>query len=204
VKPPEGTWAKLVVKKVTYNGVLALYARLTLSKGYVDNTYGAYSIGYMSPTSIGKKHSFGDLLESDKNEFFISDAKGNLMMDFDLDYFSVSSKHPSGYGCLGVSGGEGSMIKGNASDILAAQTSLGVNFNDYGYKLTTDSPKTDLNYTPDPKYPKWIFEVWYEFWIKWSAFGTTGPGKVYITGLHASPNKLNIKPLPLVPGECPP
>ena len=174
---------------------------------YVDNTYGAWAIGWPGPngdfTTIGKHHNFGDLVESDKNEFFISDKKGNLVMDFDLDYISVSSTHPSGYGCLGVTGGEGKMYKGNASDILAAQTSLSVNFNDYGYKLTQDSPKTDLKYTPDPAYPKWIFEVWYEFWVKWSAFGEPGPGKVYITGLHASPNKLNIKPLPMTPGKCP-
>lgn len=203
VKPPEGWWAKLSATKVLLNGVPAVHVQLTLTKAYVDNTYGAYAIGYAGATSIGKHHSLGDLLESDKNEFFLGNAKGDLVLDFDLDYFSVSPKHPSGYGCLGVTGGEGHMYKGDPADILAAQTSLGTNFNAYGYKLTQDSPKTDLKYTPDPKYPKWIFEVQYEFWARLSAFGPTGPGKIYITGLHASPNKVNIKPLPLTPGKCP-
>ena len=62
---------------------------------------------------------------------------------------------------------------------------------------------TDESYSANPQYPKWIFEVWYEVWIKWSAFGDGGPGAVYITELHASPNKTSAKKLPLVPGECP-
>jgi hypothetical protein len=206
VKPPEGTWAKLTAKKVVLNGVPAIYVRLTLSKAYVDNTYGAGAVMWPSGKngpSMGKGHSFNDLVESDKNEFFLGNAQGDLVMDFNEDYLHNSSAFPSGYGTLGATGGDGSMLLGNLSDILAVQTSLGYNFNVYGYKLTTDSPLTDASYTPNPTYPNWIFEVWYEWYVKISAFGAAGPGKIFITGLHASPNKLNIKPLPLTPGKCP-
>ena len=52
--------------------------------------------------------------------------------------------------------------------------------------LTEDSPKTDENYSADPAYPNWIWEVWYEVWVDWKVYGGEDPGKVYITGIHAA------------------
>jgi hypothetical protein len=203
--PPEGYWAKITAKKVLYNGVPAAYIHLVLTKAFVDNTYGEWAIGYHDATSIGGGHSFNDLVESDKMEIFVDDTKGNLSFHMALDYISQSSSAPSGYASLGVSGGEGQVLTGQESDVLGAQTSLSVNLNANGpdYVLLKDSPETDLNYTPNPKYPKWIFDVWYEAWVKWSAFGSTGPGKVYITGLHASPNKTAEKKPSVVQVPCP-
>ncbi len=201
--PPEGWWAKLIGEKVLYNGVPALHVKLTLSKAFVDNTYGNWSIGYSGGAEIGGGHSFKDLLESDKAEIFVPDNKGNLLFHMALDYISESSEAPSGYGTLGVSGGDGKMIMGDEADVIATQTSLAVNFNGHGYHLFEDSPETDVNFTPNATYPKWIFELWYEAWINWSAFGDGGPGAVYITGLHASPSKLGQNKLPVIPGECP-
>lgn len=202
--PPEGYWAKIVAERVLYNGEPAAHIMLYLSKAFVDNTYGDWSIGYSGgPGVIGGGHSFGDLAESDKMEIFIDDTKGNLLFHMALDYISQSSAAPSGHASLGVTGGEGQMLKGDASAVLAVQTSLSVNLNGHGYVLLKDSPETDENYTPNAQYPHWIFDVWYEAWVRWSAFGETGPGRVYITGLHASPNKVGERNLEIQPVPCP-
>jgi hypothetical protein len=187
-----------VTKKVVYNGQTAVYVRVTFNKAFVDNTYGVNSSDY------NKKghHNFKDLVESDKCEIFFADANGNLAMHLIVDYITQSQGASSGYACLGVTGGEGNVIMGDASDVLAARSSLHVNLNDYGYVLTQDSPATDKNYTPNPTYPKWIFDVWYEVWVKWSAFGAGGPSRAYITGIHASPSKIGPKSLTVTPGQC--
>ena len=36
--------------------------------------------------------------------------------------------------------------------------------------LTTNSPATDANYTPNPTYPNWIYDVWYEVTVDLDAF----------------------------------
>ncbi len=201
--PPEGYWAQITAKKVLYKGTEALYVRVAFSKAFVDNTYGANTSCYADKKGGCKGHSFKDLVGSDKAEVFFNNADGDLLMHMAVDYISESKTHKSGYGCLGVNGGDGKMIKGNASDVLAAQSSLSVNFNQYDYVLTTDSPATDKNYKPNAKYPKWIFTAWTEVWVKWSVFGKIGPGKVYITGIHASPSKLGEHTLKVLPVPCP-
>ena len=157
--------------------------RTTLSKNYVDNTYGTNIIGWTS-------HSFSDLVTSDAITMAVYDGANTKKLEFKLDFLSASGATASGYDCLGVSGGDGSMIVGSASDIISATSSMDVNFNTYNYVLTTDSPDTDNNYTPDPAYPNWIFDVWYEVEIKLSAMGAAGFGSVAVTTVHASPAKL--------------
>jgi hypothetical protein len=94
------------------------------------------------------------------------------------------------------------MIQGSSSDVLSVITSLDVNFNQYGYVLTTNSPATNSNYTPNPSYPNWIFDVWYEIEVKLSAFGSAGFGKVGITGVHASPSKTGNNTETVTEGPC--
>ena len=203
--PPEGAWGTVVAKKVLFQNQEAVYVRVTFSKAFVDNVYGQWAFGYHKKDPTGTKrggHSFQDLVESDKAEIFFNNAKGDLTKHLVVDYISPSSDVKSGYKCLGVTGGEGQMLMGDPADVLAAQSSLAVNFNYYGYVLTQDSPKTDETYKADPAYPNWIWEVWYEVWIKWSAF-TNGVGKVYITGIHASPSKTGEKMMDVVPVPCP-
>lgn len=202
--PPEGSWAIITANKVLYNKTEALYVKVHFSKAFVDNTYGSNAFAYSNGQDKTTGHSFGDLEESDKAEVFFNNANGDLLMHMAIDYISKSATAKSGYGCLGVTGGEGQMLKGSASDVLAAQSSLATNFNQYGYVLLDNSPATDKNYTANKSYPKWIFDVWYEVWVKWSVFGKIGPGKVYITGIHASPSKVGDKTLKVVPYPCPP
>ena len=201
--PPNTPWGTVLSQKVTYNGEPAVHVKVTFNKVFVDNTYGINSSPYLTNKGATKQHTFQDLVGSDKVELFFADIKGNLAMHIVVDYISASTAVASGYDCLGVTGGDGKVVLGNASNVLAARSSLDVNFNDYGYVLTQDSPVTDSSYAPDPKYPKWIFEVWYEVWVKWSAFGPDGPSKAYITGIHASPSRVGSNTIPVEPGKCP-
>jgi hypothetical protein len=155
--------------------------RATLSKNFVDNTYGTNAIGWGS-----KGHTFGNLTGSDHLILSLLDGNNVKKMETKLDYISASG---GGYDALGVTGGEGQMILGSSSDVLSATTSLDQNFNTYGYVLITNSPATDANYIPNPTYPNWIYDVWYEVEVRLSAFGSAGFGKVGITGVHASPSK---------------
>jgi hypothetical protein len=198
----------VVAKKVLFNGKTAMYVRVTFNKAFVDNTYGTNANEYTNPAGKNTGHSFGDLEESDKAEIFVNDSKGNLVKHFGVDYISAMAGTKSGYGCLGVTGGDGYVVKGAESDVLAARSSLQVNLNGLPNCLPTseilvNSPATDENYTPNPKCPDWIYDVWYEIWIDWDSFGPTGPGKPYITGIHASPSKIGEKMLEVVPTPCP-
>ncbi|MBC7884781.1 MAG: DNRLRE domain-containing protein, partial [Saprospiraceae bacterium] len=169
--------------------------RATLSKNFVDNTYGTNTIGWDGG------HTFGNLTGSDHLILAMLDGNNVKRMETKLDYLT-SAPTPSGYDALGVTGGEGSMILGSSSDVLSATTSLDQNFNTYGYVLTTNSPATDANYTPNPTYPNWIYDVWYEVEVRLSAFGAAGFGKVGITGVHASPSKTGNNTEEVTEGPC--
>jgi hypothetical protein len=157
--------------------------RTTLSKNFVDNTYGSNAIGWSGG------HTFSQLTGSDHLIIALYDALGVKKMELKMDYLTASGAAPSGYKSLGVTGGDGAMIVGSASDVLSVVTSLDANFNQYGYVLTTNSPATDNSYTPNATYPNWIYDVWYETEVKLSAFGAAGFGTVGISDVHASPSK---------------
>lgn len=146
----------------------------------VDNTYGKNEIGYR------KHHNFGDLLGSDKAQFTIYGADNKPILDFVLDYIS---KEGSSYRSQGVEGRDGEMLLGEKSAVTAWGTSLDYNFNTLGFVLTDKSPATDGNYTPNPDYPGWLFEVTYEMRIAGAVFDDTGFGGVSIPIVHDSPNK---------------
>ncbi len=144
--------------------------RVTFSNNFVDNTYGTNAVGWPSG------HTFNNLVGSDNLLLALYNTAGTKAMEFNLDYISADSSAPSGYKTLGVTGGEGKMQLGNASDVVGAMTSLDQNLNAFGYVLTTNSPATDANYTPNPNYPNWIYPVWYEVTVRLSPFGAGGFG----------------------------
>jgi hypothetical protein len=182
---------------VTFNAANQTYTiRATLSKGFVDNTYGTNAIGWPNG------HKFGDLVGSDQLQLALSDASGVKRMEFKMDYISTTSTSPTGYRTLGVTGGDGKMLVGSAADVLNVETSLSKNFNTFGYVLTTNSPATDANYTPNPQFPNWIYDVWYEATVRASAF-PGGLGSVAITGVHASPSKTGNNTEIVIPVPCP-
>ena len=157
--------------------------RTTFSKNFVDNTYGTNAISWPSG------HTFSNLVGSDHVQMALYDGNNVKKMEFKVDYITSNSSVASGYKCLGVVGGEGSMLLGNASDVVSATTSIDQNLNTFGYVLTTNSPATNSSYTPNATYPNWIYDVWYEVTVNLSAFGPAGFGRPLITAIHASPSK---------------
>ncbi|HEY66456.1 MAG TPA: hypothetical protein G4O02_18045 [Caldilineae bacterium] len=189
---------------VASDGTPQLHVALILDKSFVDNTYGANSLGYYDKRGRPKQHRFRDLVGSDHAQIYFEDANGQRVLEIKIDYISPSDAFPSGYGSLGVRGGDGSVILGDPNWILATGTSLSYNFNELGYVLTQDSPATDANYTPNPDYPDWIYDVVYEMRIDMAAFGQAGLGNIGIDHVHASPSKVGVNSLPVVPGPCVP
>ena len=170
-------------------GDLSVYFMQPLT--LVDNTYGANSIGWGSDAPSGKNHNFKDLIGSDKAQFVFTDGQGNIVLDIITDYFSETAKGSGVYDSMGVTGDKDSAVTvGSADDVLAWSSSLDYNFNVLNHKLIVDSPATDLNYTENPNYKGWMFEVGYELRIAGSVFGANGFGDVTIPIVHDSPNKI--------------
>lgn len=155
------------------------------SRAIVDNTYGSNAVGY------AHAHSFRDFIESDQAQFQLTDANGDKVLDFTVDYLSASPLFPSGYGSLGVSGDEGQMLFGNAAHILSATTSMTTNLNQspgfYGY--TVNSPA-------EPN-TQWDYVNSYTLVISKAAFGRAGFGGVTVPIVHNSPSKTINKVYPV-------
>jgi len=185
--------------------------RVTFDPAFVDNTYGANAIGWPQ-----KGHTFKDLVGSDHAELSLFDSALKLTSMFDLDYITANGASTCGYGALGVSGGEGKMLVGDAKHILASTTSLDRDLNGCGYcksaacggDCTVDSPLTDASYTPNSAAPNWDYRVVYEVWVDAAVFAGNGFGGASITFVHASPSKassntVNVTPRPCGGGGCP-
>jgi hypothetical protein len=195
--PPAATFQYVIE---AFSGVQQLHTRLTFSPQFVDNSYGGASIGWG-----GHQHQFKELVGSDHAELSFYDTTKVEKLHYKQDYLSQSAAAPSGYACLGVTGGEGRMIVGSASSIVKTTTSLDRNMNERGYaQYIVDSPVTDANYAPSAAAPKWDYRVVYETWIDPAAFGSAGFGSVSLTFVHASPSKTGANTLPVVEGPCPP
>jgi hypothetical protein len=173
--------------------------RVTFSKSFVDNTYGANAIGWGD-----HGHKFNNLVGSDHVILALYNGDGQESLEPKVDYISADASVPSGYRTLGVSGGDGRMNLGSASDVVAVETSLSKNFNTYGYVLTQDSPATDANYSANPAYPNWIYDVWYQVTVKSSAFGPSGFGHATLNWVHASPSKTGSNTEDVSSSPCPP
>ena len=189
-----------------------IHVRLTLDPAFVDNTYGTNAIGWGGGTDAGTGmkgmgmgmhgHTFFDLVDSDHAEFDFLDSSGNTVLAFDEDYVSADSNAPSGYGCLGVSGGDGAMITGSASSIIYYGTSFDRDLNACGYgQYTTNSPATDSSYTPSAAAPNWDYRVVYDVWVLKSVLPSGWT--VSIPYVHASPSKLQ-STYTVTAAPCPP
>ncbi|HEX6276346.1 MAG TPA: hypothetical protein VFZ53_25070 [Polyangiaceae bacterium] len=202
-----------VIEKI--NGVAMVHLRITFDPSFVDNTYGANAIGWgggeatdpmggMMPPKKKGGHTFNDLVGSDHLELLLTDGSGATVMDFKIDYVSVDASSSCGYGSLGVTGGEGKVIQGDASAVLGVATSIDRNLGGCGYCYTEDSPATDAAYTPNADAPNWDYRVVYEVWIALDAFGSAGFGQAYIQNVHASPSKLATNTVDVTATPCPP
>jgi hypothetical protein len=194
------------------DGRAVLHLRITFDPGFVDNTYGVNAVGWNAAPARdggkmpkpGKGHAFKDLVGSDHVELELFNGAGQPALHFKLDYISEDASRPCGYGTLGVTGGEGKMLAGDAASVLAVATSLDRNLNGCGYCLIVDSPATDASYTPNPSTPRWDYRVVYEVWIDATAFGAAGPGDILLENVHASPSKADSNTIYVKKGGCPP
>jgi hypothetical protein len=190
-----------------------IHARLTLNPAFVDNTYGSTAIGWGSTSTamgmgmamgmpMGHGHSFWDLIDSDHAEFDFKNASGTIVLSFDLDYCSSDANSPSGFACLGVSGGDGGMLVGSASSVVYYNSSLARDLTACGYSsYTTNSPATDASYTPNPAAPDWDYRVVYDVWVLKSALPSVW--SVSVPYVHASPSKLS-DTYTVTAAPCPP
>jgi hypothetical protein len=206
-----------------------VHLRLTFHPWFVDNTYGVNAIGWRPvveaapmipmdgmimpmdgmmakmPKAPKGGHTFKDLVGSDHAEIILEDANGAIVMRFKLDYLSIDANSPSGYGALGVLGGEGKVLIGNPAHVVRWSTSEDRNLNERGYaSYIVDSPATDADYTPNSDTPEWDYRVVYEAWIDLEAFGAAGFGDATIEYVHASPAKSSSNTIEVEPGKCPP
>jgi hypothetical protein len=200
VEDPDGDpAASLQLFEVDLDGQPSVYVQLIFAPWFVDNTYGAEAIGWDG-------HTFKDLDGSDHALIPIGnsgDAEPLLIVK--LDYIDGDETAPSGYRALGVWGGEGDMVAGDASLVLAANSSLSRNLNERGYSsYTVDSPATDLDYTPNPAAPDWDYRVVYEAWIDASIFADVNAIDACIDSIHASPAKIGDNTVEVIPKDCPP
>ncbi|MCA9673352.1 MAG: hypothetical protein KC503_47515 [Myxococcales bacterium] len=196
-----GPFAVIKTQRTTINGQTVLKARVEYTKTFCDNSYGESAIGW--DQSKKGEHKFKDLVGSDHSVLYFENCDGDVVAATKLDYISEDASRPSGYGSLGVSGGDGKMELGDIADVVGASSSLDVNFNTHGHVLTTDSPAADAQYkVVDAQYASWIFEMWYEVDLKWSAFGPSGACRVRLESLHASPAKGGENTVAVVPCQC--
>lgn len=163
--------------------------------GINDNTYGAGAIGWP-----GDNHTFNHLKGSDKLELRFHDGDDHVVLDFYMDYISASSAFPSGYGSLGPSGGDGSLLVGSASSVVSWTTSLADNLNEpanlpFTSALIVDSPTSlvagDVEVDPGQAPGGWDPINSYTVVVEAAAFGSAGFGSVSVPDQHNSPNKLS-------------
>jgi len=151
-------------------------------------------------------HTFKDLVGSDHVELMLYNCDDELSMHMKVDFLDdKTATTECGYATAGVSGGEGEMFVGDASDVLAVGTSLDRNMNGCGYCELENSPcPSGDNYEPSTEAPEWDFRMVYELWIKRSAFGSSGFCRPDVEYVHASPAKADVSTVLVEPGECPP
>jgi hypothetical protein len=175
-------------------------ALVVFNRAFTDNTYGANAIGW----GTRKGHTFDMLVKSDHVELSLLDGAGATVVQAKIDLISALATSPTGYASLGVDGGDGTLIKGERSDIVSTGSSMDDNFNRYGYALTVDSPKTDSVFTVNPAYPYWNYYAVYRITVKLSAFGAAGFGKAMMASVHASPSKFpEHETIQVTEGSCP-
>jgi len=169
-----------------------------------DNSYGENSIHWESRKN-GKRNLF-DIWESDMGEFAFKDAGGNVVAHFYTDQIEPSAGTPSGYDCLGFSGGDGLWLDGPVANQAYIEITSGMdyNLNVTGYcsggscgcgtgatqvDLLADSPYASGSYeTTDSGCDDWQWDNSWEIRVDKQAFGSLGYG-VVLGNHHNSPTK---------------
>lgn len=177
----------------TVGGRDTIHISLIFSEAFVDNSYGANSSDGYRGGGPGS-HTFRDLVSSDHAEVGFTNGAGTEVLRAKFDYITAAGT-ASGYDSLGVVGGDGSMIAGDASAVVDATSSLDRNFNERDCVFTESSPTA-------AECPSWDNRVVYEMWLDLAAFGSSGFGMPALSSVHASPSRTD-DTIPVTPGPCP-
>ena len=190
-----GTSGLLITEILTNGNIKATFIQ---SMAVNDNTYGANAINWPGG------HTFGNLTGSDQATWSFKDANGNEVLSFKEDYITATAGYPSGYGTLGVLGGDGGMLVGNATNVLYVNTSLTDNLNKQPFlgnlaQYTVNSPSL-----ADPNSALWEYRMIYTVIVNKTAFGAAGFGSAMIADQHNSPTKPPFErgPVPFVCDAC--
>src|SRR5262249_39649143 len=115
---------------------------------------------------------------------------------------SGTVSYPSGFGTLGVTGGDGKVITGSAASVLSASTSLTRNLITYPTGFLTNSPAETAPLSGvSTVAPQWDYVDSYTGVVSKAAFGAAGFGAVSVPAQHNSPSKLGTNLITPVP--CP-
>ena len=182
-----GVTTGLLIPEILPNGnIKATFIQAT---GVNDNTYGTNAMGWGS-----KGHTFNNLTGSDQATFLFKNGAGQEVLEFKEDYISASTAYPSGYGTLGVTGGDGGMLEGSASAVLFVSTSLTENLNKPPFinnlaQYTVNSPALS-----DPDSPLWEYRMIYTVLADKAAFGASGFGSMAVVCSTTRPRKQRPRP----------
>lgn len=203
------------------NGKEYVHIRVIFDPDFVDTVYGECS----AETGWGERgHTFRDLVGSDHTELKLYNCDDDLSMHMKVDFISQDEESSCGFANLGVTGGEGEVIVGNAEDVLAVGTSIDRNLNGCGYcddeanaqqmmgmgmmGKDAEQPQSPCpsaeGYAPSEDAPEWDFRMVYELWISADAFGNAGFCRPVIESVHASPSKAESNTIIVEADDCPP
>jgi hypothetical protein len=174
------------------------------SRSINDNVYGTSAT---PATGWSKGHKYSDLVGSDHAQFLFDDANGQNVLQFNLDYISQATSttfgggttvsYPSGYGTLGVNGGDGGMTYGSSANVLSATTSLTQDVNNPLF--VSSAFRTNSPVEPNAN---WVYDITYSVVVGKAAFGAAGFGGWRITAVHNSPPKTGNGALSPTPGPA--
>ena len=160
-------------------------ATLVVDASLNDNSYGANA-----STSWGKRgHKLNDLAGGDNATFSFQDTAGKPVLAFRLDYLSASRTYPSGFGTLGVTGGDGGMLVGKAADVVAVSTSLSSQLNSDPFVRDAKNYTVSSPAPADPNALLWENRVVYTVVVRGSAFGIAKFGSVIVNETRNTPAK---------------
>ena len=171
-----------------------------ISKSYVDNTYGTGTVGiYLNPVKNECGHDFGDLLDSDGQQFKFYNCTNELVFNAFFDLIYPNGSTPSEYGIPAWGDEENVLYTGDGS-LVEYNTSTLWNVNYYynttdPYDVTVNSPNINHTYTLHANYTEWEFRHIYEIRMNRTLFGGCSMNKsaTELVEIHASPNKLGRK-----------
>jgi hypothetical protein len=173
------TAGQLITQELSNGNVEVTYLQ---NQAVFDNTYGTNAVGWGSAG-----HTFAQDI-NDNAEFNFTNGQGQSVFDFNLNYIGKDSADPSGYGTLGVNGGNGQVNVGKASWLVSYDTSLSDDVNNPAF-LPVSTSGVLVNSPASPN-TNWNYVSSYTVVVSAAAFGSSGFGGVTVPCVEDCPSKI--------------